>query len=381
MTEKVWDRCPKCSSKLTNKVECRSCGIIFEKYFQAEARKKALAEQRIPEAAGSRQRTVYILVCLTLILISSTAFYYFGREHSRVGIKPGATVKRTLASPPVAVPNRSASTAISGIKVQDSSDRRFIRTASNATVLVKTPWGLGSGFFVGEHSVVTNRHVVEFNKDDFEAFKKKVEREQNLLDLEAEYIKGLKERMNQMPDGPARKQLAIVIQVREENLLKWEPQHRKNMKELRDLTEKMNSDDVTIVMADGTEHSVSTVLTSDSHDLALLKVYSVAAPILKPRMDGEVPEQGETVYTIGSPLGLRDTVTSGIFSGYRTDERKNEIYLQTDAAINPGNSGGPLIDSHGNVLGVNTMILKNAEGIGFAIPIELVFSEFQTSID
>jgi S1-C subfamily serine protease len=77
---------------------------------------------------------------------------------------------------------------------------------------------------------------------------------------------------------------------------------------------------------------------------------------------------------------LRFTVTAGIFSGYRQQESDGQIYLQTDAAINPGNSGGPLIDEHGYARGVNTMILRDTQGIGFAIPIEKVFEEFSSTL-
>ena len=77
---------------------------------------------------------------------------------------------------------------------------------------------------------------------------------------------------------------------------------------------------------------------------------------------------------------MRNTVTSGIFSGYRKAAGNDDIYLQIDAPINPGNSGGPLIDGHGNVYGVNTMILTNTEGLGFAIPIEAVFDDFRISL-
>ena len=79
-------------------------------------------------------------------------------------------------------------------------------------------------------------------------------------------------------------------------------------------------------------------------------------------------------------MGLSNTVTSGVFSAYRKRANSDEIYLQIDAAINPGNSGGPLINNHGDVLGVNTMVLTNAEGIGFAIPIDVVFEEFSNSL-
>ena len=91
-------------------------------------------------------------------------------------------------------------------------------------------------------------------------------------------------------------------------------------------------------------------------------------------------QQGDKVYTIGSPVGLRHTVTAGIFSGYRQHETNGQVYLQTDAAINPGNSGGPLIDEHGFARGVNTMILRDTQGIGFAIPIEKVFEEFRSTL-
>jgi S1-C subfamily serine protease len=72
-------------------------------------------------------------------------------------------------------------------------------------------------------------------------------------------------------------------------------------------------------------------------------------------------------------------VTAGIFSGYRQREDTKEIFLQTDAPTNPGNSGGPLIDERGFVHGVNTMIIKDTQGIGFAIPIQAVFEEFSIS--
>jgi S1-C subfamily serine protease len=68
------------------------------------------------------------------------------------------------------------------------------------------------------------------------------------------------------------------------------------------------------------------------------------------------------------------TLTSGVFSGERVDGDMR--FLQTDAPINPGNSGGPLITEDGRVVGVNTMVLRDTQGIGFALPIEAVFDAF-----
>ena len=86
-------------------------------------------------------------------------------------------------------------------------------------------------------------------------------------------------------------------------------------------------------------------------------------------------QPGEAVIAIGNPLGLNNTVTSGIISA--TDRSSSDIgasdkrvdYLQTDAAINPGNSGGPLLNYRGEVIGMNTAIIQGAQGLGFAIPI------------
>src|SRR4029077_20578852 len=83
--------------------------------------------------------------------------------------------------------------------------------------------------------------------------------------------------------------------------------------------------------------------------------------------------QGETVFAFGSPGGLRNTLTHGLVSAVarQTDPDSPLIYIQTDAPINPGNSGGPLVNTHGEVVGVNTFILSQSggnEGLGFAIP-------------
>lgn len=117
-------------------------------------------------------------------------------------------------------------------------------------------------------------------------------------------------------------------------------------------------------------------------DLAIVKVdtnFSNAINI----GDSNSTRIGQTVYAIGNPIGyeFQRTVTGGIISAVdRTVKIKNEDetysymsnLIQTDATINPGNSGGPLIDTEGNVVGINTIKITSAEGIGFAIPINIV---------
>jgi serine protease Do len=80
---------------------------------------------------------------------------------------------------------------------------------------------------------------------------------------------------------------------------------------------------------------------------------------------------GDRVFAIGSPLGLERTVTEGIMST-KTRQMQGTLYLQTTAQINPGNSGGPLFNLRGEVVGVTNMKITFGEGLGFAIPIEVV---------
>jgi serine protease Do len=124
------------------------------------------------------------------------------------------------------------------------------------------------------------------------------------------------------------------------------------------------------------------VVGSDAEtDLALLKVDGVTLPALR-LADSEKLRQGQLVIAAGSPLGLRDSITFGVISATARQLRPDSpmIYIQTDAPINPGNSGGPLVNSRGEVVGVNTLILSQSggsEGIGFAVPSNIVKAIYQ----
>jgi serine protease Do len=139
------------------------------------------------------------------------------------------------------------------------------------------------------------------------------------------------------------------------------------------------SQSLTVELADGEQFPATIVKQSDDKDLALVKI---DAKGLTPAVIGDSAalQVGQTVIAIGSPLGtFTETVTKGILSATgRTITVQDEVthqpttltgLLQTDAAINPGNSGGPLLDATGHVVGVNTAVSTNAEGLGFAIPI------------
>ncbi len=110
-------------------------------------------------------------------------------------------------------------------------------------------------------------------------------------------------------------------------------------------------------------------------DLALLKIDAAGLPSLPIARRDVRP--GQLVFAVGSPQGLASTVTMGVVSSVarQPDPEKPMLFIQTDAPINPGNSGGPLVDTEGNVVGVNTFILTQgggSEGLGFAIPSAVV---------
>lgn len=116
---------------------------------------------------------------------------------------------------------------------------------------------------------------------------------------------------------------------------------------------------------------VRIVAINKFEDMALLKIEDKDAPKFKYVVLGSSDNLsvGESVFAIGSPLGLERTVTEGILST-KTREFEGELYLQTTAQINPGNSGGPLFNMAGEVVGITNMKITFGEGLGFAIPIE-----------
>ncbi|MGD1872103.1 MAG: HhoA/HhoB/HtrA family serine endopeptidase [Mastigocoleus sp.] len=112
-------------------------------------------------------------------------------------------------------------------------------------------------------------------------------------------------------------------------------------------------------------------------DVAVIEIEAKNLPTVSTGNSDSL-QPGEAVIAIGNPLGLNYTVTSGIVSATGRSSRdigapdKRVDYIQTDAAINPGNSGGPLLNSNGEVIGMNTAIIRGAQGLGFAIPMNTV---------
>lgn len=182
--------------------------------------------------------------------------------------------------------------------------RELVNLLGEGVVQVRTPGGLGSGFFINEDGfLITNFHVIENET-----------------------------------------QISIEVYHQKDGQLE-----RKSYKQVR------------------------IVAMNKFADLALLKIEDENAPKFKTVLLGgsERLDVGESVFAIGSPLGLERSVTEGIVST-KTRPMEGELYVQTTAQINPGNSGGPLFNMRGEVVGVTNMKIMFGEGLGFAIPVDAV---------
>jgi S1-C subfamily serine protease len=282
--------------------------------------------------------------------------------------------------------------------MEKKSPKNEIERAAIATVGVQTPAGSGSGFFVtSDGYIITNRHVVKLDAEQTKQV------EQEIKEMEAaiqrgKYLLKSEEKKLEVADRQLQEfQDAIYNSALDEHkrktaeadyviLLEAIGKHKEACREyeeelitleskIENLKHQMNSDyyssHFTIVMADGTELIAYVVSTSKNYDLALLKLEGYATPYIE-TLNSDALAQGDRVYAIGNPIGLKNSVAAGILSGHESG------YVKTDAKIYPGNSGGPLVSEGGRVIGINTLKLltRNFEGLGFAIPIETALAEF-----
>lgn len=377
-------RCPKCKHQQSNTVECEACGVIFERYIQFQEKKKAreiTAAKELENKKGGGSVAKILQVLLLVAVVAGTTYYFTGykpEQENRIAQVETTGVEVPALKEKVAEVERTQKVPEQVTK--PVSKLNTIEKAGNATVSIETPWGTGSGFFISKDYIVTNKHVVQIDERKIEEFRDQVVKLRKLIKLEKQKIAGYRRDMKRMPLGPQRSQLKIIIKDLEQQLAQFMPKYEKMEERLSKMEKRVQASSIKIILADGTEQYANYLLVSEDHDLALMSLYTDESEFLRKSPEKNSLHQGDKVYAIGSPVGLRHTVTSGIFSSYRRMGDDGPVYLQTDAAINPGNSGGPLVDENGYVWGVNTMILLNTEGIGFAIPMTTVYEEFGSSL-
>ncbi|MGH2444807.1 MAG: S1C family serine protease [Candidatus Limnocylindria bacterium] len=151
-----------------------------------------------------------------------------------------------------------------------------------------------------------------------------------------------------------------------------------------------DAQNLTVILDDGRTFEGSVYGIDTLTDLAIVKIDGSDLPTAPVGTSAGL-ESGQLAIAIGNPLGYENTVTTGVVSGLgrqitasdatQTSAETLNNLIQTDAAINPGNSGGPLVNSAGQVIGLNTAVSTNAQGLGFAIPIDVAKPIMQQAID
>ena len=375
--------CPKCGHEQDNTFECESCGIVFEKYEQIQARLRVHETSKPVEVSrrmGSpkSKSPQYALLGVAFGIIACLVLYRIFLHSDNKETKNEELAKRRTAQEEVIKGERK----IEVIKLAPYASRStsdYIARAAKATVFVETAWGSGSGFFVANGcQVVTNRHVVNLDPRSVESMEAQQNRLKQIIDYEEQEIARAEDGVRHISDRGNREEVEKFIRIKKERLEELKMRYQAFTSALESIKYGSGLSELNVVLIDGSQYTATIAQLSERYDLALLDLPESNCPFIEPGKSNRL-RQGDPVYTVGHPVGLRHSVTSGIISGFR--EHAGVRYIQTDAPINPGNSGGPLIDLNGEVVGVNTMILADTEGIGFAIPIEVVLDEFQLGTD
>lgn len=385
-------KCPKCGLEQSNSVECEACGIIFAKYLERQERLQQDTEEKAaPQQSGPPQKksglTSFLAGAGAMLLIGAMAYFFNANNHAITPLTNNLaeeestqiTEKKETNTP------RQVKTSYQSGGLATELNRSHPATTSlekarNATVFISTPWGSGSGFFIdNEGHIITNRHVIEFDSGKLVNLKIKAKNFEISLNQEKQNIDYYKSRLNKIRDKELWKQLSANIRMREKEYSKQKARLDKKKERIATIEDSSFSSDGKVILIDQSEFTIDSVEISQHFDLALISIFSDNSPFIEPSRHSLSLRQGQKVFTIGNPVGLRHTVTSGIISGYR--KFNDNTIIQTDAPINRGNSGGPLVDEKGQVIGVNTMIRKNTEGIGFAIPIDHALEEFSFYLD
>jgi len=366
--------CPKCNTTQESSEQCSSCGIYFKKYYEVEEARENYA---ITQDLENKNKKPLIIASGIAALLAVLFFSFSGTEEKPVMLDHVETVKTETVKP--LFKKRSIKAKLD----KSNPPKNIIEESRNATVFIKTGWNsTGSGFIIDDKcTVITNRHVVKFDKDQV------IKAASSSGQLHLAYAKQRQAILSEMSELKNRYDASFSagddskskrIKQRYEEL-KYEleslPGKIKEAieEEADDMDWRVGDSKLTVLLIDGTKFEVEKVKISDKYDLAKFRLQANDCPFIA-QANPDLLAQGDKLLTIGSPSGLTYTVTSGIFSGFRNTVKVK--YLQTDAPINPGNSGGPLVNEKGEVVGINTLVLNDAQGIGFAIPITAIKDAF-----
>jgi serine protease Do len=375
--------CPKCRHQQEATDKCESCGVYFSKLAaQPAATPSRRRETAVDAPPGSRTGIAPFVATAVF-----TGLLVFGFTRGRAD-PPAATVQNGVEVPTAPEGDEAdldeAEPLEMPASVQSTPERaagsdKPLEAARDATVLIETPFGLGSGFIIDEQChVITSRHVVEMNGAQMaEGIVQERDTQIELQEVRNRLrysITAAEQRLRAIRNQPASnlEQAELERKIAEMRRILADPEkHLKN--HIASQVDKAGRTGFSASLPDGSSYDSLDAKLAPNVDLALFKLPAKFCPHIRPGRSVDLA-YGQRLYTIGNPSGMTYTLTSGVFSGERVDGDMR--FLQTDAPINPGNSGGPLITEDGRVVGVNTMVLRDTQGIGFALPIEAVFDAF-----
>lgn len=283
----------------------------------------------------------------------------------------------------------------------------LIEKVTLAVVSVETAISVGSGFFISNDGyLLTNKHVIrpgegkkfEEKRDEFAEIQQQLQDKKDWLDNEKIRLKNYKieldeyaKSIRQASSGSRKTTAAADYEILLDRYNGMQKQYDDISSQYSTAKKRLDKQEsqfrlkssaaqlerrFKIILKDNTELRADLIAISQEYDLALLKLDGYKTPMIEQQTT--IPSQGNSVYAIGSPLGIRDTVTSGIIT--RSDTKA----IMTDAQILPGNSGGPLVTSAGEVVGVNTQKVFHqtvqGEGFGIAIPLIKAYETFAGKI-
>jgi S1-C subfamily serine protease len=358
-----------------------------------------------PRAQGTPLLIAVVVATVGLAVTPAEAqVYRYRDEHGQwvFGDRPapgtGAAASALAAEP------RSASGDLRARLQERFPASKPLEAATLAVVAVTSPSVSGSGFFVsGDGHILTNRHVVRpteatdwrESRAALEEADRELGRAERDVSEDRARLAKMEKELEEYRQAIDRTRAGGSKRVAEEEYRVLSERYRGMKRDNDEATaavqrrkrevDKMRGDlrwksslaavatSFTVVLKDGSRHTARLVGLGKDHDLALLRIDGVSTPEIRPA-DARGLAQGVAVYAIGSPLGMRDFMTSGIVT------RVEEDAIYTDAKVLPGNSGGPLVTESGEAVGVNTLRLQATtgpqEGFGIAIPVQAAFEEF-----
>jgi len=374
-------KCPKCGHEQDDTVRCGSCGVYFAKLAQQHA-PPVSQDRRVsvePRASGFGPGVLVLAILVTAVSVYGLMRHRTTAPAREKSAPAGTSISEAPGPGATAV---SGAPELSGLEAQLARSHpahNAIEAARNATVFIRTGWGYGSGFIVDEDChVITNRHVVESdgarvaaNVTQDPQVQARIALAHRQLQVALYQAQRLRRALETQP-GTNLEQLEL------DNKIAAIEAQLANLPERIDeaisaKAEESSRTGFSATLVDGTQFEGLHAEFADHADLALFQLPASHCPHVVTGSSAGLA-LGERLYTIGNPSGLAYTVTSGVFSGNRSEGEQR--LLQTDAPINPGNSGGPLLEQDGEVVGINTLVLVGAQGIGFAIPIETAYEEF-----